>query len=166
MNPSLGRQSLVRHGTTGHDFGENGRYQHRRHFSISHSTEDRCRSLDDEGFYGAYGHIRKKLDYSYHQHYRKERQWLHDSIIEAYLQNGAYADPNCLPHQPWLILTVGCQGAGKRFTIDTLVKSNRLPLLSFVCVDVGEICVLFHLGSESTIPSKANLEFLFSDCPR
>ena len=33
-------------------------------------------------FYGSYANIRKKLDYTYHAHYRKERQWLHDCIIE------------------------------------------------------------------------------------
>ena len=37
------------------------------------------------GFYGAYANLRKKLDYSYHVHYRKERQWLHDAIIEDLL---------------------------------------------------------------------------------
>jgi len=36
--------------------------------------------------YGVYGYIRQeRLDYNYHVHYRKERQWLHDSIIEDYL---------------------------------------------------------------------------------
>lgn len=34
------------------------------------------------GFYGSYANIRKKLDYTYHVYYRKERQWLHDCIIE------------------------------------------------------------------------------------
>jgi hypothetical protein len=130
---------LLRHKTTGHDALDGQRWKaHPRRFSISHSTEEQFKSSDDFGFYGAYGHIRKQLDYSYHCHYRKERQWLHDSFIEDYLQSGLYADPNCLPIGPWLILTVGCQGAGKRYVIDKLVETNRLPLLSFVCVDTGK----------------------------
>lgn len=132
---------LKRHSTTGHDGSllKDGHFKtHIRSFSISHSTETLFKSLDDFGFYGAHGHIRKQLDYSYHQHYRKERQWLHDSIIEDYLHNGAYADPNSLPCDPWLILTVGCQGAGKRYVIDKLVNEGKLPLLSFVCVDTGK----------------------------
>lgn len=132
---------LVRQRTTGHDDHQSGVHsnskRHNRCFSVSNSTEELFKSLDDFGFYGAHGHIRKQLDYSYHQHYRKERQWLHDSIIEDYLHNGAYADPNCLPCEPWLILTVGCQGAGKRFLIDKLVNEEKLKLLSFVCIDTG-----------------------------
>ena len=132
---------LVRSSTTGlSDSKPSSTPRHRSHhrcFSLSSSTEEQFKSLDDFGFYGAHGHIRKELDYGYHQHYRKERQWLHDSIIEDYLHNGAYADPTYLPVDPWLIITVGCRGAGKRYVIDKLVKEGRLPLLSFVCVDTG-----------------------------
>lgn len=132
----------ARRKTTGHEMNLNiqpHRKSYSRCFSISQlSTEEQFKSLDDFKFYGAYGHIRKQLDYSYHQYYRKERQWLHDSIIEEYLR-GANADPNSLPCDPWLILTVGCQGAGKRYVIETLAEENRLPLLSIVCVDYEEI---------------------------
>lgn len=96
----------------------------------------------DEGqhcFYGAYGHIRKQLDYDYHTYYRKERQWLHDSIIEDFLRNGSYNNPHRKPVNPWFILTVGCQGAGKRHVIDQLVEEEKLPLVSFACVDAGEL---------------------------
>jgi hypothetical protein len=33
-------------------------------------------------FYGIYGHLRQMLDYTYHSFYKKERQWLHDAIID------------------------------------------------------------------------------------
>ena len=112
-----------------------------RRFSVVASTEEHFRSTEDLGFYGAYGHIRKKLDYSYHAHYTKSRQWLHDSIIDAYLQdigsNGGEPDP--LPCSPWLVLTAGVQGAGKRYSIDELIKTNQFPLLSFVWVDTGKV---------------------------
>lgn len=48
---------------------------------------DHVAKTDSDLFFGAYGHLRKKLDYSYHCHYRKERQWLHDSIIEDFLEH-------------------------------------------------------------------------------
>jgi len=44
-----------------------------RKFTVGYSTERHFRIGDDEEphFYGAYGNIRKELDYSYHVHYRK-----------------------------------------------------------------------------------------------
>jgi len=108
----------------------------RRRFSVERSTEEqhKCEEKDKIGFYGEFGNERKKLDYDYHSHYRKERQWLHDSIIEDYL----HPDGDNLPTEPWLIFTVGAQGAGKRHTVDNLMKKERLPLLSFVFVDPGK----------------------------
>ena len=132
---------LSRIHSTGHDDNEGSRRKSFvRRYSVVQSTEEQFKSTDDFRFYGAYSHDRKKLDYSYHVHYQKSRQWLHDSIIEYYLQNGSKANPNNnhLPCEPWLILTAGVQGAGKRFTIDELVKSNKLPILSFVSVDTGK----------------------------
>jgi len=46
------------------------------------TTEEHFSTSDQIGFYGAYAKVRQTLDYSYHVHYRKERQWLHDAIIE------------------------------------------------------------------------------------
>jgi hypothetical protein len=43
-------------------------------------------------FYGAYGHIRAILDHTYHAYYRKERQWLHDSIIEEIIDRSIHPD--------------------------------------------------------------------------
>jgi hypothetical protein len=55
-----------------------------RRFSAAISTEDLHTSKGAAHFYGAYGQIRKELDYTYHAGaYNKERQFLHDSIIEG-----------------------------------------------------------------------------------
>jgi hypothetical protein len=55
-----------------------------RRFSASVSTEEHHTSKKGGLFCGAYGHIRKMLDYTYHAGtYNKERQFLHDSIIEG-----------------------------------------------------------------------------------
>jgi hypothetical protein len=108
-------------------------------------------------FFGAYGHLRKKLDYSYHSYYRKERQWLHDSIIEDFLEyqdddiacdcskEGTLNIKNTSQSRtrsetrfnPWLILSVGVQGAGKHYTINNLVRNKRLRLRSFINVAPG-----------------------------
>lgn len=104
-------------------------------------------------FFGAYGHLRKKLDYTYHCYYRKERQWLHDSIIEDFLEyqeeeeqilveeDGCDAmttsSSHCGTLAPWLILSVGVQGAGKHYTINQLVQKKRLRLLSLVSIAPG-----------------------------
>jgi hypothetical protein len=158
--------------------------------------------MDSHKFYGAYADIRRtKIDYSYHVCYRKERQWLHDSIIVDILENAVTAatpdrgeerigqtkgddeddtssvklmerttasanherrdrtspyssdddggsggeeeDRRCCEQKrgqtchPWFILTAGPQGAGKRYTIDCLVKTCRWPFSSLVVVDAG-----------------------------
>ena len=44
-----------------------------RKFAVGYSTERHFRIAQDEepAFYGAYGNVRKQLDYNYHVHYRK-----------------------------------------------------------------------------------------------
>jgi Zeta toxin len=98
-------------------------------------------------FYGSYGHIRANeslIDYTYHVHYRKERQWLHDSIIEdIFDRNSCNNVPQpALPDSLWLIFTAGPMGAGKRYTVERLMTEGELPLLQFVFVDPHEICTL------------------------
>ena len=39
------------------------------------------------------------------------------------------------PTEPWLLYTVGVQGAGKQHCVSNLVQAGRLPLLSYVLVD-------------------------------
>lgn len=107
-----------------------------RPLCLESSTEEhfRCQEAGEQRFYGAYGHLRQKLDYSYHSHYQKQRQWLHDSIIDDILNNVTQAEIQC---EPWVIITAGAQGAGKRHTMEQLLKTNRLPLTSIVFVDTG-----------------------------
>ena len=53
-------------------------------FSLLEDTESLF-STDVRYYGGPYAHIRKTLDYKYHKHYTKERQWLQDSIIDKLL---------------------------------------------------------------------------------
>ena len=101
-------------------------------------------------FCGTYGHVRQLLDLRYHVRYRKQRQWLHDAIIEDSLlehlhqktsehkhNNHAQNDEMLGGSSLWLILLVGVHGAGKHTTIRKLVDTQHLRLASFVCVDTG-----------------------------
>jgi len=119
-----------------------------RRFSVRKSTEEHHSVSNDDnavGFYGAYGNVRKKLDYKYHVHYRKERQWLHDAIIEDCLLEHQHDDwshqemTTVLPRTPWLIIMAGVHGAGKHHVIRELIETERLPLLSYVCVDTDDL---------------------------
>ena len=145
-SPEKDNQDYFRSDSTGHE-ALKLRHQRRaslkrcdsRRFSILMSTEEFNREPTDERiYYGPYAHLRKRLDYNYHVHYKKERQWLQDSIIEDLLfENDTTA---CVtPTEPWLLYTVGVMGAGKQHTLSKLVRDGRLPLLSYVLVDPDAI---------------------------
>ena len=109
-------------------------------FSPAVSTEQNNADINAESR-GPYAHLRKQLDYTYHVQYRKERQWLQDSIIEDILDANMPSDLTiCItPTEPWLLFTVGSRGAGKKHVIRELSDNGQLPLLSFVRVDPDEI---------------------------
>ena len=112
-------------------------------FYFDLSTEDlHCAENDDRtNVSGPYAHLRELIlsDSELYKNYSRERQWLQDVIVEDFLDN--VEDPNmCItPSEPWLIFTVGVRGAGKLHTIHDLVKTGRLPILSFVQVDPDAI---------------------------
>jgi len=110
--------------------------------SVHKSSEENHRS-DDMKFYGKFASIRENLDYSYHSNYTKERQHIQDYIIEDMLESASITDVNgdicTTPEKPWIVFTAGAMGAGKGYTIATLVKKKHFPLLAFVSVDPDEI---------------------------
>jgi predicted kinase len=135
--------------STGHDGAPSPRpdvlrrSQHLRRFSSAVSTEKQFQDDKDHSFYGSFAHIRSILDYNYHAHYRKDRQWFQDSIVCDLLENVQETDACITPYEPWLIYTAGAQGTGKTFTIQKLVEEGKLPLLSYVHVDPQEIA--YHI---------------------
>jgi len=54
---------------------------------VDKNDNDNNNLSNNENFYfgGPFAHIRRKLDYKYHSHYTKQRQWLQDSIIDKLL---------------------------------------------------------------------------------
>lgn len=143
-NHHLGERTEYAHSnSTGHDIHKPVRPTFRRantrRFSVLTSTADHFRDENDPKFYGPYAHIRKELDYTYHSHYKKERQWLQDSIIEEFVDKIHNTESCTTPSEPWLIYTVGAPGAGKIYTLMQMVKERKLPLLSFVLIDPDAI---------------------------
>lgn len=94
---------------------------------------------NSELYTGSFGQIRKQLDYQYHAHYRKERQWLHDAVIEDVSLEGEESSKkeNMARQTPWLILLIGTRESSKHSFVKDLIDSNRLRLHRFVTVDPG-----------------------------
>ncbi|GKY99368.1 hypothetical protein MPSEU_000891600 [Mayamaea pseudoterrestris] len=109
------------------------------------STSEMHKNIEAK-FYGAFSSYRRKLDYKYHVHYKKERQWLHDSIIEDIIEGYSQDDDDdddeasssCGKYF-WLVLTIGAQGAGKSYVVDQLMGQGRLPLMNPIVVEMDEI---------------------------
>lgn len=127
-----------------------------KRFTPKQSTEE-LHKTTSELYTGVFGQIRKQLDYKYHSHYRKERQWLHDAVMEdVSLEQAEEAGTKLTLDVPWLILLVGTREASKHSFVKDLVDSHRLRLRRFVTVDPGT-CLLsyavvidsFHLSSDS-----------------
>jgi hypothetical protein len=139
--------------TSGHVLDDSSvpRVEHRQqqqfhYLDLNETTEKHYAIAPQEKphFYGAYGVVRRKLDYSYHSHYCKERQFVHDGIIEDYLDSSETEEEQSetkdgMYSKNWLLLTVGVQGAGKAHTIRELVDSGHLPISSYVRVDQDEL---------------------------
>jgi hypothetical protein len=102
------------------------------------STEEFNKDKDPT-LHGHYAFIRKNMDYTYHVWYKKERQWLQDSIIADCLRGNNNETLCKTPTEPWLLYTVGAQGAGKQYTLLQLVRDGRLSLLAPVLVDSDNI---------------------------
>jgi predicted kinase len=114
----------------------------KRRFSVVCSSEENHRS-NDRKFYGQFAHIRETLDYSYHGNYTYERQRFQDAVVNEFLNGAVITDKNgevcTTPTEPWIVFTAGAMGAGKSYTMRTLVDRGLFPLLAFVRVDPDEI---------------------------
>jgi len=101
------------------------------------STEDNY-STDEMDFYGPYSHIREALDYTFFKNYRKERQWIQDSIIETIVKSSStrsVIDCFTVPVNPWIVFFLGVYAVGKTRCIKELEKKGRLVLTSSVYID-------------------------------
>ena len=90
-----------------------------------------------------------------------ERQWLHDSIIEDYLDDleeeadaslsseieninatSQRSGADKASETTWLIMTAGVKGAGKHYTIQRLILEDKLPMVnSYVVADQNDIAL-------------------------
>jgi dephospho-CoA kinase len=163
--------SMQRVNTTGHDLNSllvssndnknapkpssssMAKFQLVNRFSLKQSTEQMFRETTvPYKFIGTYGHLRRKLDYEYHAHYQKQRQWLHDAIIEDSLLHEHQHDDWSIPVETrlpdpndglWIILIVGMHGSGKHHVVRTLSDPNQpkyhWKLRSYGCIDTDDI---------------------------
>eukprot|EP00977_Amphora_coffeiformis_P006958 scaffold1513_cov100-Amphora_coffeaeformis.AAC.7 len=92
-------------------------------FSTLESSEDNHKA-DDMEFYGPYAHIRRTLDYTFHQNYTFERQHFQDAIVREFLKQATVStatatttiDPSSVPSRPWAVFT------GKKYKFPKCVQ--------------------------------------------
>ena len=119
-------------------------------FSSKHSTNILYETLGED-FVGPYAHIRRTLDYEYHNNYTKERQWLQDSIIDKLLSEIVTGDLDnqredtqldedqldddinakrkqttmcTMPVNPWLVYVAGTEESNRSITIHRLLENH------------------------------------------
>jgi hypothetical protein len=121
-------------------------------FSSKHSTNILYETIEED-FVGPYAHIRRSLDYKYHNNYTKERQWLQDSIIDKLLGEIVTGDHNrqlddnqldedqldddimecskkrktimcTMPVNPWLVYVAGTEASNRSMTIHRLLEKH------------------------------------------
>ena len=111
-------------------------------YNYEKSSEANYRN-PDAPFVGKYQHIRKQLDYSFHERYGVERQNLQDQLIERFLKTKVVDRTHNLtcevPLENWIVFTAGPMGAGKGHTIQWLYQTGLFPLDAFVNVDPDAI---------------------------
>ena len=107
-----------------------------RYYDFERSTEENYAD-DNAAFGGKYGHLRSKLDYSYHSKYCLERQMFQDTLIDSFYHTIIYDGENTCeaPLENWLVFTAGPMGAGKTHTLQWLKSKGYFPLEAFVRVD-------------------------------
>eukprot|EP00547_Thalassionema_nitzschioides_P014728 CAMPEP_0194240102 /NCGR_PEP_ID=MMETSP0158-20130606/6377_1 /TAXON_ID=33649 /ORGANISM="Thalassionema nitzschioides, Strain L26-B" /LENGTH=746 /DNA_ID=CAMNT_0038974741 /DNA_START=99 /DNA_END=2339 /DNA_ORIENTATION=- len=94
--------------------------------------------VEDYYFDGPYGEFRRtKIDYTYHAHYCKERQWVQDAIIQDFLpssvvgtggESSTTTTSTTTTGTKWIIFTVGAPGAGKRHVWKYLLQHQLVVL--------------------------------------
>jgi len=128
-----------RSNTTNYDKCFQPRLSSEQNYQASSSAEEKSDLL----FHGLFASIRETLDYSFHQHYTKQRQMLQDNIIRHLLNAPIINDKDgnvcTTPTKPWIVFTAGVMGAGKSYTMKKLVSKGRFPMMAFVAVDPDEI---------------------------
>ena len=131
-------------------------YETKNNFDYTISTEDNY-SSDEIIFVGKYGKHRQNLDYSYHKHYKIERQLFHDVLIDQFLntivrdsKTGAVCEK---PLQNWIVFTAGPMGSGKSRSLNYLSSKGYFPLESFVRVDPD---ILRHMLPEAELYIKCD----------
>jgi len=84
---------------------------------------------DDREFSAEFAHLRKNVDYAYHNNYTKERQCWQDEVIKSTVVRSSEQPA------PWLVFTCGPMGVGKGYCMNWMSKHGFFPLENIVHVD-------------------------------
>ena len=119
-------------------------------------NDNEVKEGDEDRFAPTFCEARSKLDYSYHTHVVKPRQYLQDAIIQRIVStsnlnnynNTATTSMNnsCVPtnephsssttHRPWIVFTAGPMGVGKGYVITQLQQLQLLNVKDhFITID-------------------------------
>lgn len=76
-----------------------------------------------------YTYLKKYIDFTYHDKYDREREKLHEVIMDDYFKEKLRSQ------HPKLIFTAGCYGAGKSNVMKYLESRGKINLSEYVYVD-------------------------------
>jgi dephospho-CoA kinase len=81
-----------------------------------------------------YDYLKKYIDYTYHQHYPKLRELLHERIIDSYFENKNFYKTNNK-----IIFTAGCYGAGKSHLLKYMHNKQKIDIDEYIHIDQDKI---------------------------
>jgi len=85
--------------------------------------------VDDREFTEEFAHLRRAIDYTYHNNYTLERQRWQDEVIKSTIVRSSEQPA------PWLVFTCGPMGVGKGYCMNWMSKNGFFPLENIVHVD-------------------------------
>lgn len=106
------------------------------------STSSSSSSFGDDdqyAFQGPYKHIRETLDYGYHCRYRKDRQWLQDSIIDKLLHEIVLNNNNNNNYQSHMRPSSSTNSLALRDTNSSVTEGNLSTRSSFELNDDSSV---------------------------
>jgi predicted ABC-type ATPase len=85
--------------------------------------------MDTREFTEEFAHLRRGIDYAYHNNYTMERQRWQDEVIKSTIVRSSEQPA------PWLVFTCGPMGVGKGYCMNWMSQHGFFPLENIVHVD-------------------------------
>jgi hypothetical protein len=113
-------------------------------FNWKESTSENYKNKSITDFIGAYVKERKKLDYTWHNNYTRERQAWQDKVIDSVVRK---VSPQS---NPWIVYTCGPMAAGKGYCLTWMSQNGYvsfLPSVAHISVKIQSLTQLFFAGT-------------------